>query len=186
MKKLATLFTCSCQELKQVRTLTVCAMLAALGAALGAVSIQVESMRIGFAGIPVILSGYLFGPVVGSVFAGVLDVIKYMIKPEGVYFPGLMLVMVLKGCIYGCFLYRRPLSLSRVMATLFVSGLVCNVILNTLCLSFLYGKGFMVLLPPRIIQNLILWPIDSFVFFYVAKFLQVAGVLRGIGTGREA
>ncbi len=61
MKKLATLFTCSCQELKQVRTITVCAMLAAVGVALGSVSIQMENMRIGFAGIPAMLSGYLFG-----------------------------------------------------------------------------------------------------------------------------
>lgn len=178
MKKLVTLFTGSWQELKQVRTITICAMLAAVGIALGSVSIQMEHMRISFAGIPVMISGYLFGPVVGSIFAGVLDILKYLVKPVGAFFPALTLVMVLKGCIYGCFFYRRPLSLFRVLAALFVSGLVCNVILNTLCLSVLYGKAFMTLLPPRILQNLILWPVDSLIFFHVSKLLEMAGVFR--------
>lgn len=185
MKKLATLFTCSCHDLKQVRTITVCAMLAAVGVALGSVA-QTMNMRIGFAEIPVMLSGYLFGPVVGSVFAGVLDIIKYLIKPVGVFFPGLTLVMVLKGCIYGSFFYRRSLSLSRVLAAQFVIGLVCNVILNTLCLSILYGDAFMAIVPPRIIQNLILWPINSFLFFNVAKILEMSGVFRMLGRSKAA
>lgn len=186
MKKLATLFTCSCQELKQVKTITICAMLAAVGVALGSVSIQMENMRIGFAGIPAMLSGHLFGPAVGSVFAGTLDIIKYLVKPVGVFFPGLTLVMVLKGFIYGCFFYRRALTLPRVLAAQFVIASVCNVILNTLCLSVLYGDGFMVLLPPRILQNLILWPIDSLIFFHVAKVLEMTGVFRMLGRSRAA
>lgn len=123
---------------------------------------------------------------VGSVFAGVLDIIKYLVKPVGAFFPGLTLVMTLKGCIYGCFFYRRPLSLPRVLAAQFVIGLVCNVILNTLCLSFLYGDAFMALLPPRVIQNLILWPVDSLIFFNVARILEMAGVFRALGGSRAA
>lgn len=186
MKKLATLFTCSCEELKQVRTITICAMLAALGVALGSVSIQMENMRIGFAGIPVMLSGYLFGPGVGGLFAGVLDIIKYLVNPVGAFFPGLTLVMALKGVVYGCFFYRRPLSLPRVLAAQFIIALVCNVILNTMCLSLLSGSSFMVMLPPRIIQNLILWPIDSLIFFNVAKILEVSGVFRVLGRSRAS
>lgn len=184
MKKLATLFTCSCEELKQVRTITVCAMLGAVGVALGSVSIQMENMRIGFAGIPAMLAGYLFGPAVGGIFAGALDIIKYLVKPVGAFFPGLTLVMALKGVIYGCFFYCKPLSLPRVLAAQFVIALVCNLILNTLCLSILSGSTFMALLPPRIIQNLILWPIDTLIFFNVAKLLEVSGVFRVLGRSR--
>ena len=68
---------------------------------------------------------------------------------------------MLAGVIYGSFYYRKPLSLGRVFAAHLVVSLVCNVLLNTLCLSLLYGKAFMVLLPPRVIKNLIMWPIDS-------------------------
>lgn len=89
MKRLATLFTCSCNELKQVRTVTVCAMLGALAIVLGSFSIQVtETIRVGFSGIPNEMVHYLFGPVVGSLFAGALDILKYMLKPVGAFFLG--------------------------------------------------------------------------------------------------
>ena len=172
MTRLATLFTCSFRRLKEVRTVTVCAMLGAIAIVLGSLSIDLgPSVRIGFSGIPNELVHYLFGPAAGSLFAGALDILKYMIKPVGGFFPGFTLVAMLAGVIYGSFYYRKPLSLGRVFAAHLVVSLVCNVLLNTLCLSLLYGKAFMVLLPPRVIKNLIMWPIDSLIFFHIAKLL---------------
>lgn len=179
MKRLRELFGSSSRELKDVRTITVCAMLAA--AAIILVNFRIEltsTQRIGFSGIPNQIVAYLFGPAVSSLFAGALDIIKYLIKPVGAFFPGLTLVTMLAGLIYGCFFYKRPLRLARVLAAHFTVCLVCNVILNTLCLSILYGQAVMILLPPRIIQNLIKWPIDSIIFFYVARMLEMAGVFR--------
>ena len=176
MTRLATLFTCSFRRLKEVRTVTVCAMLGAIAIVLGSLSIDLgPSVRIGFSGIPNELVHYLFGPAAGSLFAGALDILKYMIKPVGGFFPGV---------IYGSFYYRKPLSLGRVFAAHLVVSLVCNVLLNTLCLSLLYGKAFMVLLPPRVIKNLIMWPIDSLIFFHIAKLLEAAGIFRFLG-GRD-
>lgn len=181
MKRLATLFTCSSSELKQVRTVTVCAMLASLAMVLVNFRINLsDSMRIGLSGIPNQIVAYLFGPVVSGLFSGALDIIKYMIRPVGAFFPGLTLVTMLAGLIYGCFFYRRPLSLVRVFTAHFVVCLVCNVILNTFCLSILNGAPFWLMLPPRIIKNVIMWPIDSMLFFYAAKLLETAGVFRVI------
>ena len=178
MKK-QTLFARSLEELKSVRTLTLCAMLAAAAMILGNFSIHITStQRIGFSSIPNQLVAFLFGPAVGSMFCGVLDIVKYLLKPVGAFFPPLTLETMLAGLIYGYFFYRKPLSLWRVFAAHFVVGLICNVILNTLCLSILYGQGFLVLLPPRLLQNLIKWPIDSFIFFNVAKLLEMSGVFR--------
>ena len=71
MKRLTETFTSSFRELKQVRTITVCAMLAAIGVILGSLTIYItDTVRIGFAGIPNMLAAYLFGPVAGGVFAG--------------------------------------------------------------------------------------------------------------------
>lgn len=165
MKKLAELFGSSSRELKSVRTITVCAMLAA--AAIILVNFRIEltnTQRIGFSGIPNQLVAYLFGPAVSCLFAGALDIIKYLIKPVGAFFPGLTLVTMLAGLIYGFFFYKKPLKFTRVLAAHFLVCLVCNVILNTLCLSILYGQAFMLLLPPRVIQNIVKWPIDSFIF----------------------
>ena len=49
MTRLATLFTCSFRRLKEVRTVTVCAMLGAIAIVLGSLSIDLgPSVRIGF------------------------------------------------------------------------------------------------------------------------------------------
>ena len=187
MKKLAELFGSSSRELKSVRTITVCAMLAA--AAIILVNFRIEltnTQRIGFSGIPNQLVAYLFGPAVSCLFAGALDIIKYLIKPVGAFFPGLTLVTMLAGLIYGFFFYKKPLKLTRVLAAHFLVCLVCNVILNTLCLSILYGQAFMILLPPRVIQNIVKWPIDSFIFFNVAKMLEMSGVFRVVRGSRAA
>lgn len=179
MKRFAALFTSSSRELKQTRTITVCAMMAAASMVLGAFTIYLtDTVRIGFSGIPTMVGSFLFGPVVGSFLYGAVDVLKYMMKPVGGFMPGLTLVVMLKGLIYGCAFYKKPLSLWRVLAVHLVVAVVCNLFLNTLCLSLLYGKGFMVLLAPRIMRNLIMWPIDSMIFYNVAKALEMMGVFR--------
>ena len=69
MERLATLFTGSFRQLKQVKTVTVCAMLGAVAIVLGSLSIELGStLRIGFSGIPNEIVHMLFGPVVGSGF----------------------------------------------------------------------------------------------------------------------
>ena len=155
MKKLATLFTRSLQEFKQVKTVTVCAMMGAVALVLGSLSVEIiPSVRIGFSGIPNEFVAWLFGPVVGPLFNGTMDILKYLAKPTNAYFPGLTMVTMLAGCIYGCFFYGRPMRLWRVLAAKFTVALICNVIM---------------------------WPIDSLIFFYLAKFMETAGVLRQFG-----
>lgn len=186
MEKLATLFTCSYRELKHIKTVTICAMLGAVAIVISSMSFQVgNTIRIGFSGLPNELVHFLFGPVTGSLFAGAMDIIKYLIKPTGAFFPGFTLVAMLAGVIYGSFYYRKPIRLWRVFAAHFVVMLVCNVGLNTLCLSMLYGKAFMVILPARAVKNLILWPIDSLIFYNVAKLLEAGGIFRVIGNNQE-
>ena len=63
--------------------------------------------------------------------------------------------------------------------------LICNVLLNTLWLSMLYGQAFAVLLPARLMKNLIMWPVDSMIFYTIAKTFETAGIFRMI-RGRVA
>lgn len=187
MKRFNETFTSSFRELKQVRTITVCAMLAAIGVILGSLTIYItDTVRIGFSGIPNMLAAYLFGPVAGGVFAGVLDILKYLVKPMGPFMPALTLIVALKGLLYGCAFYKKPISFWRVLAIQLVVAIVCNLLLNTWALSLLYGKAFMAMLIPRIMRNLIMWPIDSLIFFNVAKILEVTGVFRALGRSRAA
>ena len=68
--------------------------------------------------------------------------------------------------------------MGRVLAAELTVSVICNMLLGTLWLSMLYGKAFMVLLPARVVKNLVMWPINSVLFYVVVKTLEGAGVLR--------
>ncbi len=180
MGKKGNMFLDSAKELKKTSALAVCAMLAALALILNSVaSINIGPyVKIGFSGIPNQLMDYLFGPVSGCLFAGVLDLVKFFMKPDGPFFFGFTFNAMLAAFIYGCFYYRRKLTIWRVLAAKFVVILIVNVLLNTLWLDMLYGKGFLAILPMRALKNLIMWPIDSVIFFTITRLLEQTGIFR--------
>ena len=116
MKRLATLFSDSYHELFQVRTLTLCAMFGALAMILEQFTIKLGTFKLGISGLPNELVHFLFGPVVGGTFGGVMDLLKFLIKPDGGFFFGYTLTAITAGVIYGAFWYKRPLSLPRILA----------------------------------------------------------------------
>lgn len=181
MLKLATLFTDSYREFRQVKTITIAAMFGAISVVLGYFTIEIGSfIKIGFSTIANQFVYYLFGPVVGCAFGGALDILKYLVKPTGEFFPGFTLTAMVGGLLYGWFLYKRPITLLRVFAAELVVCVVCNMLMSTLWLSMLYGKGFMVLLPMRVVKNLIMWPINSVLFYTIAKTMEASGVFRWV------
>ncbi len=183
-EKKQNIFVSSSQELKKVPALAACAMFAALAMILNSVaSISIGPyIKIGFSAIPNQLVDYLFGPVTGSLFAGVLDIVKYVLKPDGAFFFGFTFNAMLAAFIYGCFYYKKKLTLWRVLLAKLIVILVVNVFLNTLWLDMLYGKGFLVLLPARAVKNLIMWPIDSVIFLALTRLIEQTGVFRMFRT----
>ena len=166
MKKVTTLFLDSYHEFKKVRTITTASMFAAIGVILGAYTIQVGNyLKIGFSGIANQFVYYLFGPVVGCFYGGALDILKYLVKPTGAFFPGWTLSAMAAGVIYGCFFYKKPSSLVRV----FVAEL-----------QIMYGKAFFAILPARVIKNLAMWPVNSLLFYSLTWTMEHTGVFKVI------
>ena len=180
MEKTKNMFLTSAKELKTTSTLAVCAMLAALALILNSVaSINIGPyVKIGFSGIPNQIADYLFGPITGCLFAGVLDIVKFFIRPDGPFFFGFTFNAMLAAFIYGCFYYKHKLTLRRVLIAKLVVILIVNVLLNTLWLNMLYGKGFLAILPMRTVKNLIMWPVDSFIFFTVTRLIEQTGIFN--------
>ena len=155
------------------------AMFGALSVVLGYYSFKITpNLKIGFGSIPNMLVDYLFGPVVGGLFGGAMDVIKFMLKPDGGFMPGFTFNAMLAAFIYGLFFYKKNLSLPRILTAKLVVIVLCNIVLGTYWLTLLNGKGFLAILPARAIKNLIQWPVDSLIFFLVAKTLEQAGVFK--------
>lgn len=117
MKKLKELYQQSLQELCHTKTVVLCGLLAALAIVLSMVaSIQLGPyIKIGFSGLPNRIVEFLFGPAVGCLFGGALDLLKYVLKPDGPFFFGFTFNAMLSGLIYGTLLYRRPVSIKRIV-----------------------------------------------------------------------
>lgn len=173
------MFRESYDEFKKIQTITTSAMFGAISVVLGYFTIAIGNyIKIGFSTISNQMVYYLFGPVVGGAFGGALDILKYIIKPTGEFFPGFTINAILAGILYGMFLYKKPLKFTRVLVAELVVSIVCNMLLSTLWLTMLYGQGFFVLLPMRVMKNLIMWPINSLLFYTIAKAIESAGVVR--------
>lgn len=169
----------SAREIKRVRVLVCCAVCAALGVVLELGSIRVTpELHIGFSTIPNQIVDTLFGPVTGALYAGVLDILKYIVAPSGAFHPGFTFDAMLAAFIYGCFYYRRPVRFWRVLAAQFLVALVVNVGLATFWLSTLQGKAFFLMLPARALKNLVQWPINSSIFYFIAKEMEQDGIFR--------
>jgi len=162
------MYSDSLKELKVTKNMVVCALMAALAIVLRSVaSIDIGPyVRIGFADIPNRIVEFLFGPVTGCFFDGALDILKFVTKPTGTFFPGFTFDAMLSGLLYGSLLYKRPVSLKRIVLADFLNKLIVNCGLHTLWIAMLYGQGFLVLLPARLLKNIVMLPIDSAILYF--------------------
>ena len=174
MKQLKQKFVDAWHELKKTKVLAVTAMLIAIGVILDfCFSLQLtESIKIGVSGIPNELTSMMFGPIVGGIMGGIGDILKFLIKPTGAYFFGFTLNAILGPVIYGVFLYQRPVRFGRILAAKITVSLLVNLLLGTWWLTILYGSGFIAILPARLIKQIVSVPIDSVIFYLIAKALE--------------
>ena len=165
------LWVSSLNEFKSLRVVIFCGMMCACAVILdyvGTIRIT-EYLRIGISGVPNQVVDFLFGPAIGAIFGAALDVLKFIIHPDGAFFPGFTLSAILGGLIYGTMLYHKPVQVWRVLLAQFLVKLIVNVGCNTLWLDMLYGKGFLAILPARILSNALMLPIDTIICYVVLK-----------------
>lgn len=183
MKKM---FTDSLLELKNLKSMVMAAMLLAIAVVLGFFTLQLtEFIKIGFAYIANEFAGMLFGPVVGSLIGALADVLKYMVNPTGPFFPGFTISGFCGGLIYGVVLYKKPLSIKRIIVANTLVTVLVNLLLNTYWLTLLYGNAYMALLPARIVKQLVMLPIEVILFYAVARVLVKSGLFAFIRTSKE-
>lgn len=167
-------YVSSMNELKQTKTMVLLAFFAAIGIILGyTTTLELGPfIKISFAELANRMVDFIFGPVIGGIFGGVLDILKYLVKPTGPFFAGFTISAIVSGILFGSILYKKPVRLYRIIIAEIIEKTVVNIILNTWWLSILYGKGFMVLLTARIIKNLILLPIDCILLFILLTYMD--------------
>lgn len=110
------------------------ALLIGLSVALRSFSVMIAFMgipglRVSFAAIFTRMPAILFGPLFGGIAEGIVDIIGYLIKPEGPYMPLLTLTAISDGIIAG-FVWRflRPRSTLKIQKGLWITFIAIGII----------------------------------------------------------
>lgn len=148
------------------------AIFMALRVVLGFLEINIgDSYRITFAPLPVTLASYMLGPVVGGVIGACGDIITLIIHPTGAINFGILLAKTLWGVLMGWFLHNKPVTLLRSVLANLTTITICNVIITTASLCIVYGYPLMVILPARLITNVILFAIYAFATYFLCDLV---------------
>lgn len=140
-----------------------------------------QTLRISFGEVPLMISGLLFGPIVGGVTGAAADLIGVLVNSQGAFHPGFTLSSILWGLIPGLFYlmfrransYEKIYSFRNILIAVAVTFIVVSLGLNTIWLQQLYSTGIIALLPGRIINALVSIPLQSVIITTLFKYLKV-------------
>lgn len=183
IKDLKATYVSSLREFASPRGLTICGLMCALAIVLN-LTARIdfgEYIRISFSGLANRVVECLFGPIIGGIFGAVTDILNYIVKPSGGFFPGFTFNKMLEGFLFGAILYKKPIKIPRIFAAQFLVKLIVNCGFNTLWLCVMYGQAVRVLLPSRLIKNAVMLPIDTVITFFVLT--TAVSILRQLRSG---
>lgn len=135
-------------------------------------SVNTPFLRIGFGFLPLALCSVVLGPWIGGGCAAASDIIGGFLFSTGPFFPGFTISAFLAGIFYGLFLHKREIKVVYVLIPVIIECIVINLLLNTYWLSILMHKGYIGLLPARIIKNLLMIPIEATMILFFEKTIM--------------
>ncbi len=160
-------------QLKDVKVLTAAALLVAIATVLSFFSVPVnEFIQIRFKFLPIAASGMLFGPAIGGLVGLLADITGYIVKPTGAFFPGYTISTMVSGIIFGAMLYKKKLTIPRVIMTSLVYTVVVSLILNPINSMILYKTPLWVVLAEKLPATAVMFPINTCLLYFVLKTLQ--------------
>lgn len=116
-----------------------------------------ENLRVGIGTLPIMLSGLMFGPLVGAITGFVADIVGVLINPMGSFHPGFTLSSVLQGLLPGLvsfFLMKDKTKINwlEILLSIVLVFVGVHLVLNTVWVAQLYGNAFWVVLPGRVLK----------------------------------
>lgn len=157
------------KKLFNVQTMVVLGVLVAMEIILSRfLSIAAWNMKIGFSFVPIAIAALSYGPIAAGIVAALGDFVGALLFPIGAYFPGFTLSAFLTGILFGVFLYKKQTVL-RVAGAVIVNQMILSLLINSIWISILYGTPVIPLMGTRIIQCLIMIPIQFVIISSVAK-----------------
>jgi len=160
------------------KRILLCALFIASCVVLGRIlSIRTTVITIGFSFVPIMLGAIILGPKYSTFIATISDMIGALLFPTGSYFFGFTITAFFTGLIYGLFLYRKEFKIDKsfmirlIISTIIVTG-VLNGVLNTIWIIIISKDASKIVLPIRILKQLIMAPISVFTIISLCKILE--------------
>ena len=82
-------------------------------------------------------------------------------------------------------LYKKEMSVKRILLTQVVYTLIIGLVVNSINLSMLYGTGVLVLVSARLLKEIVMIPINAFLLFLVLKPLPKIPFVKNFGLAHE-
>lgn len=106
----------------------------------------INGSRVGFGHIPLLLSGFLLGPLAGAATGAIGDIIGGIIFPTGgAYFPGFTLSAIVVGLIPGLAKKaagNRTLKPWMIVTIVVITEIIASILMNSLWISMMAGTPF--------------------------------------------
>ncbi len=168
------------KKLFNTKTLTVAAMLTAVGIILGFFKLPITQLiEIRFGSLPIALTGMMFGPGVAGIVGALIDIGGYLVKPTGPFFPGFTISGVVSGIIFGVMLHGKKCNFYRILFTQAIHTLIVGIVMNSFWLNLLYLKnGYLAAIIARLPKELIMIPVMSVLLYAVLNSLEKVGIRK--------
>ncbi len=160
------------------RKLLLCALFTASCVVLARIlSIRTNIITIGFSFVPIMLGAIILGPKYSTFIATTSDVIGALLFPTGSYFFGFTITSFLTGLTYGLILYRKNFKIDKnfvirlIISTIIVTGLY-NGVLNTVWIIMINKSASKIVIPIRIVKQLIMVPIKITTISALCKIFE--------------
>lgn len=131
-------------------------------------NINVLSISLGF--LPIAMAGALLGPLGGLAAGTLADLLGATLFPFGPFHPGFTVMAMLSGLCYGYFLSRPLVPRWRILLCQGLITVLLHMVMNTLLLVPIVGKGFMALIPTRFVKNALMYPIEVLLLGLVVRY----------------
>ncbi len=140
-------------------------------------SIRTSIITIGFSFVPIMLSAIILGPKYSTFIATISDIIGALLLPTGSYYFGFTVTSFLTGLTYGLILYRKKFKLDknftkRLIISSILVTLLYNGVLNTIWIILMNKGASKIVVPVRIIKQLIMAPIKVVTILSLCKVFE--------------
>lgn len=174
------------RELRNLRMLTLAAIVVALRIVLGGLYIPLgDNLNIFFGYFVNGLGAAIYGPVVALLSGFATDVLGYFIHPTGPFFPGYVLSTMLGSFFYALFFYRARITLPRIIGAKLTVNLLVNVGLGALWSAIQFSKGYYYYLVKSLVKNIGMLPIEVVLLWLFLRAMAPVCARNGLLPKQE-